>query len=142
MNTKKLLLGLTFITFSTFTFAQSEKPASKVVGADRDKHGCIPSAGYTFSVIKNDCIRVFEQKTQLKEVNPKGSSTSNAAVIFSSDNKKAEIFVPKLKSGTLLTQTRGTKRSSVWKKGKFALYQKGDNYILKEANKPIFALVK
>lgn len=146
MNTKKLFLSLTFAMFCALTFAQSpakpEKPTKPVmVGGDRDKHGCIGSAGYTYSVIKKDCVRLFEQKTQLKEVNAKGSATFNATVIFSADNKQAEIFVPRAKSSTILTRTRGTKRSSVWKKGKYALYQKGDTYILKESNKPIFAQV-
>ncbi|WP_199233845.1 hypothetical protein [Pedobacter sp. HMWF019] len=143
MNTKKLFLSLTFAMFCTFTFAQSPAKPSKpvMVGGDRDKHGCIGSAGYTYSVIKKDCVRLFEQKTQLKEVNAKGSATFNATVIFSADNKQAEIFVPRSKSSTILTRTRGTKRSSVWKKDKYALYQKGDTYILKESNKPIFAQV-
>ncbi|WP_316836792.1 hypothetical protein [Pedobacter nutrimenti] len=149
MNTKKLFLSLTFAMFCTFTFAQTpakpEKPAKPakpvMVGGDRDKHGCIGSAGYTYSVIKKDCVRLFEQKTQLKEVNAKGSATFNATVIFSADNKQAEIFVPRAKSSTILTRTRGTKRSSVWKKGKYALYQKGDHYILKESNKPIYAQI-
>lgn len=143
MNTKKLFLSLTFAMFCACTFAQSPAKPSKpvMVGGDRDKHGCIGSAGYTYSVIKNDCIRVFEQKTQLKEVNAKGSATFNAAVIFSADNKQAEIFVPRSKSSIVLTRTRGTKRSSVWKKGKYALYQKGNTYILKESNKPIFAQI-
>lgn len=143
MNTKKLFLSLAFAMFCTCTFAQSPAKPDKpvMVGGDRDKHGCIGSAGYTFSIIKNDCIRVFDQKTQLKEVNANGSATFNAAVIFSADNKKAEIFIPRSKSSIVLTRTRGTKRSSVWKKGKYALYQKGTNYVLKESNKPIFAQI-
>lgn len=141
MNTKKLFLSLTFAMFCIGTFAQSPAKPDKpvMVGGDRDKHGCIGSAGYTFSTIKNDCIRVFDQKTQLKEVNAKGSATFNAAVIFSADNKQAEVFIPRSKSSIVLNRTRGTKRSSVWKKGKYALYQKGDKYILKESDKPIFA---
>ncbi len=66
--------------------------ATPVLGGDKDAHGCKASAGYTFSYIKNDCVRTFEQKVQLKEQNPKGSYTTNAAVIFSKDMKKAEVF--------------------------------------------------
>ncbi|QNK65002.1 hypothetical protein H7F33_15680 [Pedobacter sp. PAMC26386] len=127
--------------FCTVAFAQSTvKPSPKALGGDRDKHGCIGSAGYTFSVIKNDCVRLFEQKPQLKEVNPKGSYTSNATVIFSSDNKKAELFVPHSKSSIILNRT-GDKANPVWKKGKFSLSQKDNNYKLKESNKVTYTQV-
>jgi hypothetical protein len=76
---KTILLGAMFL--GSFIFAQ-------IKGGDRDAHGCIGSAGYTYSQIKKDCVRVFEQKIKLTEVAPKGSSTSMAAVIFSKDLKK------------------------------------------------------
>ena len=31
------------------------------VGGDRDAHGCIPSAGYTWCAAKNKCLRPFEE---------------------------------------------------------------------------------
>ena len=34
--------------------------AHVVIGGERDAHGCLPAAGYTFSVVRNGCIRVFE----------------------------------------------------------------------------------
>ncbi len=145
MNKKRLFLTGTFALFFGLTFAQSvvKQPQEKrpvMVGADRDKHGCIASAGYTYSIIKNDCVRLFEQKCQLKEINPKGSSTSNSAIIFSSDNKKAEAFLPDLKSSVILIRT-GTKGKYIWRKDKLALYQKGNDYILKRSNKAIFSQV-
>ena len=40
---------------------QSTSPAvSPVAGADRDAHGCIASAGYTWSNVRKQCIRIFE----------------------------------------------------------------------------------
>ncbi len=40
---------------------QSTNPvAAPVVGSDRDAHGCIGSAGYTWSNVRNQCIRIFE----------------------------------------------------------------------------------
>ena len=74
----------------SLVFAQK----APVVGGDRDVHGCIPSAGYTYSQLRNNCVKVFNQKIKLKEVNPEGSSTSMTAVIFSKNMKKAEIFIP------------------------------------------------
>ena len=38
------------------------------VGGDRDKHGCIGSAGYQWSEVQQDCIRVFEKGIRMKAV--------------------------------------------------------------------------
>lgn len=119
----KFLIPLALFMFCSFlSFAQT-------VGSDRDKHGCIPSAGYTFSILKNDCIRLFEEKIKLDEVNPQKSHTTFAAVIFSKDNKKAEVFLPDLKESQILVKTR-TKGQSSWKKGNLVLSKK-NGYTLK-----------
>lgn len=34
-----------------------------VVGGDKDKHGCIASAGYTWSEAQKDCIRLWEKES-------------------------------------------------------------------------------
>jgi len=74
------------------------------VGSDRDKHGCIGSAGYVYSAIKNDCIRVFEQNIRLTEVSPKGSFTSMTSIIFSKDSLKVEVFLPNYNGGQILNK--------------------------------------
>lgn len=33
-----------------------------IVGGDRDKHGCIGSAGYSWCAPKNKCLRVWEEQ--------------------------------------------------------------------------------
>jgi len=33
-----------------------------IVGGDRDIHGCIGSAGYSWCEIKNKCLRIWEEK--------------------------------------------------------------------------------
>ena len=35
-------------------------PQRALLGGDRDEHGCIGSAGYVWSEVSQDCIRVFE----------------------------------------------------------------------------------
>lgn len=42
----------------SLVFAQT----TPVLGGDKDAHGCIGSAGYTYSQVKKDCVRTFEQK--------------------------------------------------------------------------------
>ena len=85
------------------------------VGGDRDVHGCIGSAGYTYSQIKNDCVRVFEQKIKLKDVSSDKSYTSMTAVIFSKDMKRAEIFIPDGKAKSIILDREG--KGKIWKSG-------------------------
>lgn len=122
----KKIIFLCTVFFTTCVFAQK-------VGGDKDAHGCIGSAGYTYSQIKNDCVRVFEQKIKLNEVKPEGSSTSMTAIIFSKDMRKAEIFLPEQNSGSLILTRIG--KGKVWKNGKYILVPyKKTLYQLKKDN--------
>lgn len=58
------------------------------VGSDRDKHGCIHSAGYIWSEINKTCLRSFELKNQLYNAD----KTFIASVNVSNDWEKAEVF--------------------------------------------------
>ncbi len=129
---------LTFALMSTLSYSQTTEKSVEVtpplVGGDVDKHGCKPSAGYTFSSIKNDCVRLFEQEIQLKEVDPKESYSTFVAVIFSDDKRKAEIFVSTMESSLILVR-KG--RRLKWKGNSFELL-KAKGYVLKKANKVIY----
>jgi hypothetical protein len=122
-----ILLGAMFL--GSLTFAQK-------VGGDRDVHGCIGSAGYTYSQLKNNCVRVFEQKIKLKEVNPTGSSTSMTAVIFSKNMKKAEIFIPDGAAKSIILDREG--KSKIWKSGSHIK----DSYILSPYKKTGYQIKK
>lgn len=67
-----------------------------LVGADKDKNGCLVTAGYVWSVIKQDCVRLFETAYVLM---PTQSTETNDAilatyVLISTDGLKAEVFLP------------------------------------------------
>ena len=94
------------------TFAQKK---TKVVGGDRDVHGCIASAGYTYSQLRNECVRVFEQKIKLNEVKADKSYTSMTAVIFNKNMSKAEIFIPDGKAKSIVLERQG--KGKIWKSG-------------------------
>ena len=55
---KKFVFVLIVIT--TLTACGSSKNMGKLVGADRDEHDCIGSAGYTWSDALHQCIRIWE----------------------------------------------------------------------------------
>ncbi|MPS65363.1 MAG: hypothetical protein DI622_02025 [Chryseobacterium sp.] len=107
---KTILLGAMF--FISLVFAQK----TPVVGGDKDVHGCKGSAGYTYSQLRNDCVRVFEQKIKLKEVNSDKSYTTSTAVIFSKNMNKAEIFIPDGSASSIILDRQG--KSKIWKSGK------------------------
>ncbi|WP_326984157.1 hypothetical protein VUJ46_06340 [Chryseobacterium sp. MYb264] len=108
---KKTIL-FTAMFLGSLTFAQKKAP---VVGGDRDVHGCIGSAGYTYSQLRNDCVRVFEQKIKLNEVKSDKSYTSMTAVIFNKSMSKAEIFIPDGNAKSIILDRQGT--GKIWKSG-------------------------
>ena len=87
------LLALTFLT-SASIYSQTENNGIQLEGNDRDEHGCIPSAGATWSVIKNACIRVWEVGLQFTAYGTNTDAGFGATVIISDDKKKAEAFLP------------------------------------------------
>ncbi len=113
MKIKPLLITL-FIAGTSVVFAQQTQPKVK---SDRDSHGCIGSAGYTYSQLKKECIRTFEQKIQLKEITPNGNYT--AAIIFNKDQSKAEIFLKEEKNSVILNRSS----KGIWKNATYSLKQ-------------------
>jgi ribosome-binding factor A len=81
------------------------------LGGDRDVHGCKGSAGYTYSQIRNNCVRVFDQKIKLKEVGSDKSYTTMTAVIFSKDMKRAEVFIPEGAAKSIILDKEGKAKS-------------------------------
>lgn len=59
---RHLLLGILF----SLLLAACSGPSRVLVGADRDAHGCIGSAGYIWSETQQKCIRPWEQAAQQK----------------------------------------------------------------------------
>ncbi|WP_240628214.1 hypothetical protein [Flavobacterium anhuiense] len=77
---------------------EPEKEA--VVGGDSDSHGCKASAGYTWSVLKKECIRVFENSTRLNHAEDGKAYSTVSYVIF--DGNKAELFLDTQKESIIL----------------------------------------
>ena len=60
----------------------------RAVGSDKDANGCLGSAGYQWSKLKNECIRTFELPIQLTNK----EQTFTAGVFVTTDLQKAEVF--------------------------------------------------
>lgn len=74
---------------------QDAKHEPVTVGADKDEHGCIGSAGYTWSQLKKECIQTFNVGFRLNPVAiDKGREVVSAFVLMSDDQAKVELFLP------------------------------------------------
>lgn len=71
------------------TEAATTADKSAMVGNDKDEHGCLPSAGYTWSEVQKDCIRLWEKGVRMTSV-PDGEKT--LFLVFSPDSTKVELF--------------------------------------------------
>ncbi len=74
------------------------------IGGARDTYGCLTSAGYTFSALKNDCIRVFEVATRFDPIQTDQSAVMSAFVIFDEPSNRAELFVVDEKKPVMLVR--------------------------------------
>ncbi|MBO9690597.1 hypothetical protein [Chryseobacterium sp.] len=117
---KKIIL-LSAMFLGSLAFAQKSAP---VLGGDRDVHGCISSAGYTYSQLKNNCIKTFNQKIKLKEVSTDKSYTSMTAIIFNKSMTKAEVFIPDGAAKSIILDKAG--KEKIWKSGSHIK----DSYVL------------
>ena len=82
-----------------------------LVGADRDEHGCIGSAGYTWSEVRKDCIRLFEDGIRTEAVDGSGEVMY---VVFSPDSLKAELFGSESEGSEVLDRRTLPSGGHVW----------------------------
>lgn len=70
-----IILGILLYKFLKNTFnpenvgkavAETSNRAQQMVGGDKDEHGCIGSAGYTWCEGKSACIRLWEEDCSAK----------------------------------------------------------------------------
>ena len=83
--------------------SQPAEPTTQMVGNDRDAHNCIASAGYTWSQVRQSCIRLWEEGTALTPVIEIENPVLVAYVVRSANWKEAEIFLPNMKGSVVLT---------------------------------------
>ncbi|MCC9044207.1 hypothetical protein LNQ81_16165 [Myroides sp. M-43] len=86
-----------------------------VLEDEEDNNGCAYSAGYRWSELESDCVRVFEKGFRLNPVEVVGNDVEenemenndvSCFVIFAQDKKKAEIYLPNHKKGIVLDQSK------------------------------------
>jgi hypothetical protein len=94
------------ISFSVFLFSCQGRASNEastleeieelVVGSDVDENGCINSAGYLWSKVKKDCVRIWEVGTPFFELRtesiPESDSPQVVYVILADDQSQVELF--------------------------------------------------
>lgn len=139
MKKFNLLMTLGLMLFVTALSAQLPPPEDEqpyMVGNDRDAHGCIGSAGYVWSKVRQECIRTFEVGTALNPVNKKeGEATLVATIVFDKDKSKVEVFIPGQKDSVILSPDL---KATTWTGGKFKLKEVDGKYTLSKKGKAIY----
>jgi hypothetical protein len=77
-----------------------------IVGDDRDEHGCIASAGYTWCELKEECLRPWEEECgfiDVEEFGVKLNVFDGFEVKTSSSSEKYLLFGPKIEEEYLYT---------------------------------------
>lgn len=90
---------------------EGEVLPGEIVGADRDNHGCIPSAGYQWSQLRNECIRLWEAGTELTH---QGSGDSNYSAFALTQDDKAEVFLPETDKSIMLSRDVSAEAVQSW----------------------------
>ena len=76
---------------------QGQAPAqAPVAGADRDAHGCIPSAGYTWSPVRGACIRLFEDGVRFEQADVRAGQTPQVVYVVVAPAQGKEVTVAEL----------------------------------------------
>lgn len=97
---KKTILYFSLVVFFTSCANNKNTSSAPKTGNDRDAHNCISSAGYTWSELKNNCVRSWEVGIQFDPSANRSDKTSIANVLFL--NGKAEVFASELKKPVVL----------------------------------------
>jgi hypothetical protein len=106
-----------------------------MVGNDADEHGCKASAGYRWSVLRNECIRVFEAGVRLDPVAKDLEQSLSAFVVIKTDSsdQEIELFVP-YDEQTIIVKKEATDK---WKNDKYVLTKAKEIYSIEDANKKL-----
>lgn len=113
------------------------------LGNDRDEHGCIQSAGYTWSNLKYRCIRLFEEGIKLIPAGPNAHQDDltglilNSFLIFSNDQMHVELYQPNKSEPILFHKTSSDSDESVWISETYEIKLQNNRYTVYQFSLPI-----
>ena len=95
-----MTLGLT-----ATLMACSPTSSEQAIGGTKDKHGCLSSAGQSYSYLKQQCVQPFNV-ADISLQDP-ANDTLAVYVILSEDKAQAEVFAADLPENTILNVVKG-----------------------------------
>lgn len=102
-----------------------------MVGADRDKHNCIASAGYTWSAVKQNCVRIFEEGIRLNPtVVNKQEAVLCAFIIEAKTNDSLELYLPNENNGEGIICKTFTNEKNAWLYSNFVIVKNNNKYTI------------
>ncbi len=126
-------VALVMALAATMGTAQQNRP----VGEHDGKRPCLGTAGYTWSEVRADCIRIWEVGVQL--INQVDKDTCFVGyVVFSTDGEDAELFLVENGDNHPILPKTG----KGWEGGEFRLIQKDGVLSLYKKDKLIYASKK
>ena len=106
------------------------------LGALTDEHGCKPSTGHIWSVLKGDCIRIWEEGLQLNSV--ADTATYAAFLLFSPDSARIEAFMVETSGANPILYREGNDANSWSSNSKFSgaykAIKNGDTWTLMQGS--------
>ncbi|MDX2070638.1 MAG: hypothetical protein SFV55_19580 [Haliscomenobacter sp.] len=127
-----------FFLFLFLSACNGQKPdGTPTVGGDKDKHGCIGSAGYQWSELRGECIRLFEAGIRLDPQAKELNQTTSAFIVFKSmdEDAKVELFLPGEKA--MILPKVGQQDAGTWKNKKYTVKQWRGMYSVENSKKKL-----
>lgn len=130
-----VILLLIVVVGVVLAFNKHETQTPMLVGNDLDAHNCKASAGYTYSVVKDSCIRIFESGIRLDPQDAVADKTTSAFVVFKNEEEdlKVEVFVPTATSSIILSKMKDN-GAGTWGNETYKLTQWKGMYTLEDKN--------
>jgi hypothetical protein len=129
------ILSLLCAYYFGFYKHETSTNTNNLVGNDRDSHGCIASAGYTYSSLRNECIRIFETGVSMDPKAPELDKSMGAFVVLAKENQEtenAEIYVPTDMKAIALKPVKDN-GAGTWSNEKYTLRQWKGVYTLEDS---------
>lgn len=136
-----LFVGMLFVSCDFIMKPRNNEPevnpkGNVVLGNDKDEKGCVISAGYKWSVLRGECIRVFDEGYRLNAIDElkEEGTTFSAFVVFDKEKEKAELFLPdSTKSVILEKEGNGIYKNKEW------TLEVNKKYTLKKFGQAVYA---
>ena len=150
-KSEKILIGFAIVALALlagyyYMFMAGKTPAQEkapLVGADRDSHGCIGSAGYSWCEAKAICIRVWEEYCSAAAANKVvfncDGGKSISATFYPTDDKFVDLV---LSDGARLSLPRAISASGARyarEDESFVFWNKGDTAFITQGAETTYA---